>query len=203
MRKLAWIVLLCGGALFGVIIPASASVLFQIERVSDTQGILTGSGSIALGTTLPELQFNDLALSNPFSAVPSGTNINDDVYQSSNLQVGLIIVNAAYTCVAFASACPSVPNIYLAGNSPFSPGDIVAGTLNLQLLATYSFAAVGTSGDVFWGLDSAHPPLVGTWEIVGSATTPLPAALPLFATGVGALGLLGRRRKRKAALAAA
>jgi hypothetical protein len=27
--------------------------------------------------------------------------------------------------------------------------------------------------------------------------TPLPAALPLFATGLGALGLLGWRRKRK------
>jgi hypothetical protein len=29
-------------------------------------------------------------------------------------------------------------------------------------------------------------------------TTPLPAALPLFATGLGAIGLLGWRRKRKA-----
>jgi hypothetical protein len=29
------------------------------------------------------------------------------------------------------------------------------------------------------------------------ATTPLPAALPLFATGIGALGLLGWRRKRR------
>ena len=29
--------------------------------------------------------------------------------------------------------------------------------------------------------------------------TPLPAALPLFATGLGALGLLGWRRKRKQA----
>ena len=27
--------------------------------------------------------------------------------------------------------------------------------------------------------------------------TPLPATLPLFATGLGALGLLGWRRKRK------
>jgi hypothetical protein len=31
------------------------------------------------------------------------------------------------------------------------------------------------------------------------AATPLPAALPLFATGLGAMGLLGWRRKRKAA----
>jgi len=35
-----------------------------------------------------------------------------------------------------------------------------------------------------------------------STTTPLPAALPLFATGLGALGLIGWRRKRKAAPAA-
>ncbi len=38
----------------------------------------------------------------------------------------------------------------------------------------------------------------------GAAATPLPAALPLFASGLGGLGLLGWRRKRKksAALAA-
>jgi hypothetical protein len=35
------------------------------------------------------------------------------------------------------------------------------------------------------------------------AATPLPAALPLFATGLGALGLLGWRRKRKNAAALA
>ena len=37
------------------------------------------------------------------------------------------------------------------------------------------------------------------------AATPLPAALPLFATGLGAMGLFGWRRKRKntAAIAAA
>jgi hypothetical protein len=34
--------------------------------------------------------------------------------------------------------------------------------------------------------------------LAGTGTTPLPAALPLFATGLGALGLLGWRRKRKA-----
>ena len=33
---------------------------------------------------------------------------------------------------------------------------------------------------------------------VTDPTTPLPAALPLFATGLAGLGLLGWRRKRKA-----
>jgi hypothetical protein len=36
----------------------------------------------------------------------------------------------------------------------------------------------------------------------GASATPLPAALPLFASGLGALGLLGWRRRRKAAIAA-
>ena len=45
------------------------------------------------------------------------------------------------------------------------------------------------------------PTQVGTLEVFAT-TTPLPAALPLFATGLGALGLLGWRRKRKAQAAA-
>ena len=36
---------------------------------------------------------------------------------------------------------------------------------------------------------------------VAAPVVPLPGALPLFATGLGALGLLGWRRKRKATLA--
>jgi hypothetical protein len=40
-----------------------------------------------------------------------------------------------------------------------------------------------------------------TETVVG--TTPLPAALPLFATGLGLMGLLGWRRKRKAQAAVA
>ena len=45
----------------------------------------------------------------------------------------------------------------------------------------------------------------GTFSISSSppGAVPLPAALPLFAAGLGALGLLGRRRKRKAAALAA
>jgi hypothetical protein len=41
------------------------------------------------------------------------------------------------------------------------------------------------------------------FDNVTISQTPLPAALPLFATGLGAVGLLGWRRKRKAAARAA
>ena len=49
-----------------------------------------------------------------------------------------------------------------------------------------------------------QPVQIGTWEVTISQT-PLPATLPPIATGLGTLGLLGWRRKRKhaAALAAA
>ena len=75
-----------------------------------------------------------------------------------------------------------------------------------------------TGGFVGWeGLDpngyaetsyDAHSGTVdGTLALIEIGTapgaTPLPAALPLFASGLGALGLLGWRRKRKAAALAA
>jgi hypothetical protein len=46
------------------------------------------------------------------------------------------------------------------------------------------------------------PPDIANLNFTGFGDTPLPGALPLFATGLGALGLLGWRRKRKVALAA-
>jgi hypothetical protein len=37
----------------------------------------------------------------------------------------------------------------------------------------------------------------GTMRLYDQVATPLPAALPMFAAGLGVMGLLGRRRKRK------
>jgi hypothetical protein len=56
-----------------------------------------------------------------------------------------------------------------------------------------TFALVGASGDAYWGT-AFNQTLTGTWEIVAPA--PLPATLPLFATGLAALALFGWRRKR-------
>jgi len=50
-----------------------------------------------------------------------------------------------------------------------------------------------------WTTGSAYNAVGGNSVVfnVTTASTPFPAALPLFATGLGALGVLGWRRKRK------
>jgi hypothetical protein len=79
-------------------------------------------------------------------------------------------------------------------------------TINFQLNdsgALTTFLALSTNGDTTDTGGNGIDLLVyaGNGQPVPS-TVPLPAALPLFASGLGALGLLGWRRKRKAQAAA-
>ena len=67
------------------------------------------------------------------------------------------------------------------------------------------FPAAENVAITFDTTDEFHTSTDGTWAyIIGDvgtnaiwSTTPIPAALPLFAGGLGAMGLLGWRRKRK------
>lgn len=52
---------------------------------------------------------------------------------------------------------------------------------------TWSWTATPSAPDDSFGINTG-----------ATTATPLPAALPLFAGGLGAMGLLGRRRKRNA-----
>jgi outer membrane lipase/esterase len=79
-------------------------------------------------------------------------------------------------------------------------------------LITNSWALYGTTALLrsanaaqtsFWADDehfAAHAQQLEGQLFIEVANTPLPAALPLFATGLGALGLLGWRRKRMIAI---
>ena len=53
--------------------------------------------------------------------------------------------------------------------------------------------------DIVGGVGGNPAPAFNAAFSLDGVVTPLPGALPLFATGLGALGLLGWRRKRKAA----
>lgn len=68
------------------------------------------------------------------------------------------------------------------------------------------FAGIGPGqwADALNGLSSGGDPIRGYLVEYENAAVPIPAALPLFATGIGVMGLLGwRRKKRKNAAALA
>jgi hypothetical protein len=90
-------------------------------------------------------------------------------------------------------------------------GDIIAPTGG-TIAVPHNYADTVLSGSATWDstlamlgvLPGTYTYTWGTGAHADSVTldvlnpVPVPAALPLFATGIGALGLLGWRRKRKA-----
>jgi hypothetical protein len=119
-----------------------------------------------------------------------------------------------------ATAADYMPGVWVVGPLPppfsasFSTADLTApcGALSTTCVVDVSFAPT-TSGsfsdELFFGpqeLDTATGvlgnPIISEVNLSGTgvaavSNTPLPATLPLFATGLGALGLLGWFRKRK------
>jgi hypothetical protein len=92
---------------------------------------------------------------------------------------------------------------------PTSPGANCVVSLTCLLDISFSPTTIGSfsgvldlQADNFNTMTGLPGGIVHTdLTLSGSATapaTPLPAGLPLFASGLGALGLLGWRRKRKA-----
>jgi hypothetical protein len=92
----------------------------------------------------------------------------------------------------------------------YSAANAVLGTVSEGLLGAFISAATFTLNgpDIAYVIftDNAYN-FAGTNfrldNLTLDSTTPLPAALPLFASGLGVLGLLGWRRKRKASAALA
>jgi hypothetical protein len=111
---------------------------------------------------------------------------------------------------------PTTKKFYVTGNNGSNTSrffDVVDENGNIlqtvDLPATTSAHSITVdplTGDVFVALAGTSalnpcPTSLGCIEVFApsaSAETPLPGALPLFASGLGALGLLGWRRKKKA-----
>ncbi|MGZ5835324.1 MAG: PEP-CTERM sorting domain-containing protein [Xanthobacteraceae bacterium] len=90
-------------------------------------------------------------------------------------------------------------------------GAVFSLSLGLQIFADSSILSTSNTADysntarlfidfteagAFFNADSGHNYISAAIE---PSATPVPAALPLFATGLGALGFLGWRRKKKTA----
>jgi len=137
----------------------------------------------------------------------NGSNPNSFLYTSGNVPgtgggpftfSPNISVTAGQQYVAFLS----VFGISSAGQSDM-PWGFVPSTPGLEGFFWYNFSngSHGTPTTASWSTVGGDAEFSVTVDAVG-ASTPLPAALPLFASGAGALGLFGWRRKKKAAFAA-
>ena len=113
----------------------------------------------------------------------------------------------AQRCVAVANPYLSPPVTISASGTSLGGTSTISGPTSFtdpSILA--AFTGVGTFGalvtyNAICGVDrfpACGTGASGNFDITYTAAeTPLPAALPLFATGLGALGLLGWRRMRK------
>ena len=178
------------------------AALYQNSFTLSSSSILTGVNFGASGFENTTISTVDWAITTSPSTFPSSFNT---AAVTTNSVVGTFGNGFGVTFQTMLDSF-SLPNISLAG-----------GTYYLVL----QNATDGTAADdFFWdessggsSLASRIPPGGATpsdvssesFQIMGTpaAATPLPAAFPLFATGLVVVGFLVRRRKRKAAALAA
>lgn len=170
--------------------PISVSYFFDTDLASPGNYINTGTFS-SLSGTLPPVGG---AVVRPASfASPVFLNQICGMFCTSSSQID--------TQSAQLQAFQSVSSSFLLGSgsvqtqlfsNPAIPGDITA---------AFALEGVGIgTGSFFLGGPSSVLNLSFRIDTVSAngAVVPLPAALPLFAAGLGIVGLLGWRRKRKA-----
>jgi hypothetical protein len=173
---------------------AHASLLFEMERISDTQAIISGTGT--LEDVLGGVNTHMLSFFDPFDVDPIEID-NIDIFSESTLNIGSAFVNNARAFgPGYVSAAGS-PWIYVynTSNTYLQSGDMPVGELNVQLSGGMTFAPVGSSGAVNWGFADVGNS-TGRWMMVegdSHVSVPAPASLSLIAMGLGLLGIVRRR----------
>jgi hypothetical protein len=132
--------------------------------------------------------------------VGTGSTGADTVDQINGTNVLTLTFSQAITLTGVAT-------LFDGPHGPFGSGDPLSNTTGFFLLNgnAVSFAnannnLLNLSGTVFtFAEDTLSDPQFYVSGLAYTSATPLPAALPLFASGLGAFGLLARRRKRKSA----
>ena len=214
MRVVSRFIAIAGLAFCGLLQQASAAMLYDNGPINGTIShrnidfgwAVSDSFTLLQASTLTGVTFG--AWSAPGTAITS-------------VDWGITTTPATYTVsgTAAVTSGPQTPALggYATSTDSFSlPGiSLAAGTYYLVLQNAVSASSSywdvtngGSSATQYNTLTTLDNGSIASesFQILGDANTtitPLPAALPLFATGLGALGLLGWRRKRKAAALAA
>ena len=140
-----------------------ATLIFEVERLSDTQAIVTGTGTVDFaGSSLRLIGASATIGGSGFDGLAG-----DLALPGGNLASNAFIDNGELDLIIEFPA--------------FSVSDAISGGATVTLDETW--AAIGTSGAVFVGLDQT-----GTWSMV-----PEPSTASL--TALGLIGLAARRRR--------
>jgi hypothetical protein len=220
--KLAWVAVL--GALV-LSSPTQAATIFENVWVPDNGGVCSFSTTCAAATAggddYAANQFSvgaaTTALSASFTILDRGT-----VATAANWAIYADVAGSPGGSALFSGTSGIASTVHLGTESGgfysvdkqsfnITPSGLGSGVYWLAIQAVSSdvntflaLTAGGPSaethdGGTTWGADYEGWPDGVAFGLYDSpiGATPLPAALPLFATGLGALGLLGWRRKRK------
>jgi hypothetical protein len=196
-----WLVVICSAmyVLPGAIAAANASsYTVRLEEIGPDV-VATGGGQL----DLTNLTFFTTMSSIGAGIVPNTAQISFAASGSIDVYSGLFSGPASFGSgtLTSASSTSGDPVLFLSVLALLAvPTGYISDAALGTSISTYSNASLTslgvTPGIYVWawgqGIDQSF-----TLDIINP--TPLPAALPLFAAGVGALGLLGWRRKRKQA----
>jgi hypothetical protein len=168
-----------------------------------------GTGKTPLGATLTytyegfEAAYTNVAFTTPsnalfvnYNATVNATPLTASVVGQSQT-VGFNFTNANPALVPFLFQSISGGTTATNGGSVTSTAAIAFVVVNNGLTAYAFFDDSGAGPDADY--DDMVVRIDYTPPSSNGGSTPLPAALPLFATGLGAMGLVGWRRKRKTA----
>jgi hypothetical protein len=194
-KKLILGAMVAGAAVCQVAVANASTYDVSFSFTDQTNDTITVTGNIV--TTCDSCVLTQLNISNfsfswngPFSGSNSGTGANVGGFPANLSASGGIIqfISAPGFFTTFSDHSAVIPNVSFGESHPENCGAFPA-DINCITLFDASFNRT-------WGHVSL-PFTIATEEVVG--TTPLPAGLPLFASGLAGLGLLGWRRKKAAA----
>jgi len=170
---------------FGLCVSQANATVYNVSATIGTGGVsgfLQTDGTVG---TLSDANFTDWNLALTTNGIDSLNLLGP--LSGNNSQEGIFGTGLSATATGLFFDFSLPPSNYVLIQKPV----LGSGTDFLCLNGCGASVAIGIGDARTFEFD-----LTGNREI-GTAATPLPAALPLFAGGLGVIGLIARRRNRK------
>jgi hypothetical protein len=184
---------------------AADGILFALVNTSNTSIVggtfsVSGAGTVTDSFALPTIAANSTYILLPGLSNDGGVHLSGGLFenvgftQDTSDGQGHVNDSSVFSFTGLSSLLAVTSGL-------FHPGDaalILPWRDNPN--AFTSFIGQGPDGD---GCNNCYFGQIATLSTPDVSATPIPAALPLFASGLGAMGFLAKRRKRKNSAATA